>query len=122
VLFRVFFFGKLSYFYSVGFTYFFNVFPLSATREYAMLPIEHLFYVCRIEHFLSLLMCLCGIFINVSFSCTKVPNLEKGQCKIKTLPSPQWAHLDAEEFQEVVFVCADSPHQFFVRHRKFNDM
>jgi hypothetical protein len=101
---------------------FFNLFPQSATREYAMLPIEHLFKKCGHDFVLSFLIFWCGIIASVSFFCTTVPTLEKVQCEIKRLPSPQWAHLDTKEFQEIVFVCADSPHQFFIRHYKFNDM
>jgi hypothetical protein len=67
-----------------------------------MLPSELLFKICFL------------------FSCT-VPDLKKVQPKSQTLPSPQWAHLDTEEFQEIFFVCADNPHHLFVRLSKFND-
>jgi hypothetical protein len=103
---------------------FFNVFPLSATSEYAMLAIEHLFKKCGnyFFFFLSLLIFPCGIIASVSFSRTTGPTLEKVQCEIKRLPPAQWAHLDTKEFQEIVFVYADNPHQLFIRHYKFNDM
>jgi hypothetical protein len=51
-----------------------------------------------------------------------VPALEKVQSKIQTLPSPQWAHLDNEEFHQIVSYAVENPHMLFVRQYKFHDM
>jgi hypothetical protein len=87
-----------------------------------MLPTEHPFKEREHYLFLSLLIFWCAIIASISFFRTTVPTLEKVQHEIKRLPSPQWAHLDTKGFQEIVFVCADNPHQFFIRHYKFSDM
>jgi hypothetical protein len=81
---------------------------------HTMPPSELLFKIqkCRSAIFLTTLTC----FFHIA-----VPALKKVQPKIQRLPSPQWAHLDTEIFQEVVIVCADNPHQLFIRHYKFSD-
>lgn len=56
------------------------------------------------------------------FHHTAVPTLVKVQSKMQTLPSPQWAHLDNEEFQKIVSYSVQDPHLLFIRQYKFNDM
>jgi len=56
--------------------------------------------------------------------------LEKVQSKMQTQSSPQWAHLDTEEFQQIVSYSVQDPVSYsvqdplllFIRQYKFNDM
>jgi len=41
---------------------------------------------------------------------------------MQTLPSPQWAHLDNEVFQQIVSYSVQDPHLLFIRQYKFNDV
>ena len=114
---------KCSYFYSVycsnvlGF-----VFAIHNWRRYhATLPNTSKIQKCRSG--ILIVFCLfCIDWCIFIFHHTAVPTLEKVQSKMQTLPSPQWAHLDTEEFHQIASYSVQNPLLLFIRQYKFNDM